>query len=184
MHYLFVVLITFHSIFVFFLGSELINKAKNGTIPQQVADIFKKIGSQRKFCFDKDMFFNNWKWPWLYDWRKTDNDRYYVIDSHSRNDHGMCSPAGKAVVLRLNSFCPPQNQARGENPTKSWRTHPNAKRLKPERTSKDPCENHPEPHKNHQDLPANPLGDERTDSNPGILHNSHATWKVPLQNHV
>ena len=55
-HYLFVVLITFHSIFVFVSGSELINKAKNGTIPQQVADIYNKIGSQRKFCFDTDMF--------------------------------------------------------------------------------------------------------------------------------
>lgn len=91
MHYLFVVLITFHSNFVFFLGSELINKAKNGTIPQQVAVIYNKIGSQRKFCFDIDMFFNNWKLPWLYDWSKTDNDTFYVIDSHGTNDHGMCS---------------------------------------------------------------------------------------------
>ena len=40
---------------------------------------------------DIDMFFNNWKLPWLYDWSKTDNDTFYVIDSNGRNYHGMCS---------------------------------------------------------------------------------------------
>ena len=34
---------------------------------------------------------------------KKENRRFYVMDSHSRDDSGLCVPSGKAVVLQLNS---------------------------------------------------------------------------------
>ena len=36
--------------------------------------------------------------------KRTASDRYYVFDSHSRDDQGRCSPSGKAIVLQINSM--------------------------------------------------------------------------------
>jgi hypothetical protein len=34
---------------------------------------------------------------------KKEDNRFYAIDSHSRDDAGLCTPSGKAVVLQINS---------------------------------------------------------------------------------